>query len=163
VVQKTCKRALIYLQLPSATSCPVLPVVSEWYQKATGAASRPLSNERTIYTLTVPRVRGDASSRSPLSLDTEYGQACRRGDGRNVGLGDLYSGPSLPLGGSSERSHSEVSWAGCLASLTNEGSSLLSASITLHAWVAVPIHQFPTTGRTPTTPTLHLIPPLLPR
>jgi hypothetical protein len=62
VVQNTCKPALIYLQLPSATSCPVLPVVSEWYQKATGAASTPLSNERTIYTLTVPGVRGDASS-----------------------------------------------------------------------------------------------------
>ena len=27
---------LIYLQLPSATSSPALPVVSEWYQKAGG-------------------------------------------------------------------------------------------------------------------------------
>jgi hypothetical protein len=32
-VQNTCKPALIYLQLPSATSSPTLPVVSEWYQR----------------------------------------------------------------------------------------------------------------------------------
>jgi hypothetical protein len=61
-VQNACKPELIYLQLPGAMSSPTLPVVSEWYQEATGAASRPLSNERTIYTLTVPGVRGDASS-----------------------------------------------------------------------------------------------------
>ncbi len=36
VVQNTCKPALIYLQLPSATSSSTLPVVSEWYQKAQG-------------------------------------------------------------------------------------------------------------------------------
>jgi hypothetical protein len=36
VVQNTCKSALIYLQLPSATHCPTLPVVSEWYQLARG-------------------------------------------------------------------------------------------------------------------------------
>jgi hypothetical protein len=34
VVQNTCKPALIYLQLPSATSSPTLSVVSEWYQLA---------------------------------------------------------------------------------------------------------------------------------
>jgi hypothetical protein len=34
VVQNACKPALIYLQLPSATSSPTIPVVSEWYQKA---------------------------------------------------------------------------------------------------------------------------------
>jgi hypothetical protein len=34
VVQNACKPALSYLQLPRATSCPTLPVVSEWYQKA---------------------------------------------------------------------------------------------------------------------------------
>jgi hypothetical protein len=33
VVQNTCKAALIYLQLPSATSSSTLPVVSEWYQE----------------------------------------------------------------------------------------------------------------------------------
>jgi hypothetical protein len=38
------------------------PVVSEWYQKATGDASRPLYNERSFFTFTVPGVRGDASS-----------------------------------------------------------------------------------------------------
>ena len=36
MVQKTCKPALIYLQLPSATSSPTLSVVSEWYQRARG-------------------------------------------------------------------------------------------------------------------------------
>jgi hypothetical protein len=36
VVQSTCKPALIYLELPSATSGPTLPVVSEWHQKVTG-------------------------------------------------------------------------------------------------------------------------------
>jgi hypothetical protein len=35
-VQNTCKPALIYLLLPSATPSPMLPVVSEWYQEATG-------------------------------------------------------------------------------------------------------------------------------
>jgi hypothetical protein len=35
-VQKTCKPALIYLQLPTATCSPTLPVVSEWYQRVTG-------------------------------------------------------------------------------------------------------------------------------
>jgi hypothetical protein len=59
-------------------------------------------------------------------------------------------------------SHKET-WTACVASLTNEGSSSLSASITLHAWVAVPTHQFPTTGHIPTTPTLRLVSPLLPR
>jgi hypothetical protein len=33
VVQNACKQALIYVQLPSATSSLALPVVSEWYQK----------------------------------------------------------------------------------------------------------------------------------
>ncbi len=38
----------------SAPGCPVLhrialPVVSEWYQKATGDASRPLANERSFF------------------------------------------------------------------------------------------------------------------
>jgi hypothetical protein len=103
-----------------------------------------------------------SSPSTATPLDTLDGTGYCRRDGRSAGLGDLYSGPSLPLGGSSGRSHSEA-WAGCIASLTNEGSSLLSASITLHAWVAVPTHQFPTTGRTLTTPTLRLIPPLLPR
>jgi hypothetical protein len=32
VVQNACKLASIYLQLPSATSSPMLPVVSEWYR-----------------------------------------------------------------------------------------------------------------------------------
>jgi hypothetical protein len=36
VVQNACKPALIYLQLPSATSGPTLPVVSEWYQRTRG-------------------------------------------------------------------------------------------------------------------------------
>jgi hypothetical protein len=36
VVQKTCKQALIYLQLPSATPNSTLSVVSEWYQLARG-------------------------------------------------------------------------------------------------------------------------------
>jgi hypothetical protein len=36
VVQNVCKGALIYLQLPSATSSPTLPVVSDWYQKTRG-------------------------------------------------------------------------------------------------------------------------------
>ncbi len=62
MVQNTCKPALIYLQLPSATSSSALPVVSEWYQKATADASTLLSNERSFYTLTVLRVRGNASS-----------------------------------------------------------------------------------------------------
>jgi hypothetical protein len=62
VVQNTCKSALIYLQLPSATSGPMPPVVSEWYQKATADASRPLPNERSFFTFTVPGGRGDASS-----------------------------------------------------------------------------------------------------
>jgi hypothetical protein len=33
-VQNACKSALIYLQLPGATSSLTLPVVSEWYQLA---------------------------------------------------------------------------------------------------------------------------------
>ena len=61
-MQNACKPALIYVQLPSATSGPTLPVVSEWYQKATSDASTLLSNERSFYTLTVPGVRGVASS-----------------------------------------------------------------------------------------------------
>jgi hypothetical protein len=40
VVQNACKPALIYPQLPSATSCPTLPVVSEWYQEATLSSLR---------------------------------------------------------------------------------------------------------------------------
>ena len=35
-MQNTCKPALIYLQLPSATPSPTLSVVSEWYQLAQG-------------------------------------------------------------------------------------------------------------------------------
>jgi hypothetical protein len=77
------------------------------------------------------------------------------------GLGP-YSCVSLPLGGSSGRSRNET-WEGCIASLTNEGSSSHSASITLHAWVAVPTHHFPTRELAPATPTRHLISPLLPR
>ena len=34
MVQNTCKWALFYLQLPSATLSPTLSVVSEWYQLA---------------------------------------------------------------------------------------------------------------------------------
>ena len=34
MVQNTCKSALIYCQLPSATLSPTFPVVSEWYQAA---------------------------------------------------------------------------------------------------------------------------------
>src|SRR5829696_2385079 len=50
-----------------AVPCPALhrialPVVREWYQKATGDASRPLYNERPFFTFTVPGVRGDVSS-----------------------------------------------------------------------------------------------------
>src|SRR3712207_9176607 len=60
VVQNACKPALIYLQLPSATSSPALPVVSEWYRKATADASTLLSNEWSFYTLNVPGVRGVA-------------------------------------------------------------------------------------------------------
>jgi hypothetical protein len=33
MVQKTCKPALVYLQLLSATASPTLSVVSEWYQQ----------------------------------------------------------------------------------------------------------------------------------
>ena len=51
VVQNACKLALIYLQLPSATYSSTLPVVSEWYQMATGDDSSPLSNERSFYRL----------------------------------------------------------------------------------------------------------------
>ena len=40
MVQNACKPALIHIQLPSATSSPTLPVVSQWYQKVTGATPR---------------------------------------------------------------------------------------------------------------------------
>jgi hypothetical protein len=53
--------------------------------------------------------------------------------------------------------------AACIALLTTEGSSLLSASITSHAQVAVPTHHFPTRELAPATPTQHLLSPLLPR
>src|SRR5215211_975455 len=62
-------------------------------------------------------VQGRLIPGSLLSLDTEHGQTCRRRDGRSVGLGAPYSGPSLLLGGSSGRSHSETC-AGCIVSLT---------------------------------------------
>jgi hypothetical protein len=91
VVQNACKSALIYLQLPSATSSPTLPVVSEWYQKATADESTLLSNERSFYTLTVPGVSGVASSldcclhwtlrmgtRSPASLPAIVLRRCRK-------------------------------------------------------------------------------------
>jgi hypothetical protein len=46
---------------------------------------------------------------------------------------------------------------------TTEGSSSLSALITLHAEIAVLDHHFSTKGRTPTMPIRHLISPLPPR
>jgi hypothetical protein len=62
----------------------------------------------------------------------------------------------------SGRNHSQTC-SGCIVLKTTESSLSLSASITLHAEVAVATYHFPTRERTPTTPTRHLISPLRPR
>jgi hypothetical protein len=128
VVQNACKSALIYPQLPSATSSPMLPVVSEWYQKATANAFEvAVPNERSFYTLTVFRARGDASSldRYLHWIPTMDGYAT---EGMDEVLGwATYSCPFLPLGGNSCRSHKET-WAGCIVSLTTPTRLSLKAS-----------------------------------
>jgi hypothetical protein len=48
-VQNTCELALIYLQLPGATSSPTLPVVSEWYQKVAGDLGQVVSEVRGLH------------------------------------------------------------------------------------------------------------------
>jgi hypothetical protein len=128
VVRNACKPALIYLKLPSATSSPTLPVVSEWYQKPTADASRPLPNERSFFPFHRSRSAwGRLISRSLLSLDTEYEQICRGRDVRSVRLGYTCSCLSPALGDGSGRSQSET-WAGCMVSLTTPTRSSLKAS-----------------------------------
>ena len=94
-----------------------LPVVSEWYQKVTANAFEvAIPNERSFYTLGVFRVRGNASS-----LDRYFTGIPGMGGYATEGMDEVlgratYSCPSLPLGGSSGRSHKET-WAGCIVSL----------------------------------------------
>jgi hypothetical protein len=64
-MQKTCKPALIYLQLLSATPSPTLPVVSEWYQAArnhqTFVALRVLEPCRVLDTIFLLQARCQAA------------------------------------------------------------------------------------------------------
>src|SRR5215211_2305792 len=102
-----------------ALCCTVLR--SRWYQSGIkglrGCIEAAVQRVIFLCSHCSRSVQGRLIPGSLLSLDTEHGQTCHRRDGRSVGLGAPYSGPSLLLGGSSGRSHSETC-AGCIVSLT---------------------------------------------
>jgi hypothetical protein len=135
-------------------------------QKATSLLARPLSQRDDLFQCRVAVFRASRNYGGSQPRRKLQGFRPPRSGGQGVHETAVWaSGPTVPLvplGGRSGRSHKET-WAACIASLTNEGSSSLSASITLHAWVAVPTHHSPTRELAPATPTRHLISPLLPR